>query len=54
MNETERLRRKLDEIGGHLVHVEPGTDPKATAEQRAKAIRESIERIEAGDYEEIK
>lgn len=48
----DALADYLKDMDADIVYVFPGTDPDATVEQRAKAILESLKRIEDGDYEE--
>lgn len=55
MTEVEKLYQRLYGEGGLGVtkfHIFPGTDPKATAEDRAREVNKSLDRILAGDYEE--
>lgn len=51
MTEVQKLKDRLNAMGASLVHVDPGTAVTASAEDRARAINESLDRIEAGDFE---
>ena len=53
MTEVEKLNKTLEQIGATKISIFPGTDPNVTSEQVAKEIRESIERVLAGEAEFI-
>lgn len=51
MTNVEKLNAKLEEVGGTVRGVFPGTNPNATAEDVAGEILRSIERLERGEFE---
>lgn len=49
--EVQKLQAKLDQLGGTIGGVTVG--PDATPELAAKEIRESLERLERGEFEVV-
>lgn len=50
MTHVEELFNRLGEMGVTKFSVFPGTDPNVSAEQKAKAILDVLNKIEDGDY----
>jgi hypothetical protein len=53
MTEVTKLNTRLAEMKARI-NVFPGTNPNATPEEVAKEINKALDRIEAGDFEEVK